>query len=488
MQRWFSCCLTAFFALGFLSCSPSPVAGVDAGASAPGLASPDLASTQPAPTIKIATGVYAVAGVTADDQVVLIDPVKSGAFAAPIGGGLMQTVDPGAVIIAVEGKLVFAWSHVDQNGLGDVTRWSAAGGSVQLGVGSATRLFAVSDDGAFIAWSDGGAATVGDLRIARADGSHAMKVFSQVVLDDSCRPRLAFAAKSHRLIASYCPKPGDGGAVSAVVSSVDGETGQVTDLKTPAEDFFSIDRTGGHVLVISDTHVGDVVTVTGDHHQLLTQQMSAGYLLAGATEVVYQSNANGNGSGALGRVLVNGGMATPLVAGGVDRIEAISPDEGWLVYSTRRGMGTSSDLFLIGTRSGRVTTLSENTRGGLRDDAFTADSSHVLYLTSVMASSAGTLRSQPVSGGPPVEHGTSVFNVRAALGTRVVFNDHYRPALQSRGRADLYLVDTAKSDAPVLLAAAADVVFFLSANRDRVVYAVQDTPGTEGIFVTGLPQ
>ena len=347
--------------------------GLDSGvALADATAPEDLA---PEPTRKLASGAYALAGVTSDDQVIMLDPVKNGAFAVPIKGGAPQVIDPTAVIATIDGRFVFTWSNIDQNGIGDVRGWTAAWGSNPLGSGSSARLAAGSADGTRFVISSGGNAW------------------------------------------------------------------------------------GAYVI-----------------------SMTTGHLFRDASAVVYQSG------GALGRIDLPSQSPKPLVASGVDILKGFSPDDQWLLYSSHSGLPGKSDLFLTSTTTGLTTTLSSKLKAGLRDDFFTADSTRALYLTDVMASSAGTLFSQPVSGGPPIQQVSSVWNVRATRGAQVVFNDHYHPALQSRGRADLQVVDTAKPDSPIPIATGAEVDFYLSTARDKAVYSYQAEPGKEGVYVTGIPR
>jgi hypothetical protein len=175
----------------------------------------------------------------------------------------------------------------------------------------------------------------------------------------------------------------------------------------------------------------------------------------------------------------------------VHALVGLSPDSTQVLFIDLFDQATGgSDLYLASaTAAGAPTPLDANTDAlpGAFGDLFTADSSHVLYVTGVDFAStlAGTLFTKPVAGGAATQQGTNVWWAWAGLGTKVVFNDNYTAAAGS-ARGDLKIVDAAGGLA-TLLHAQADVDMFLTFDKKQVVFADNVSMNSAGLYVQTLP-
>jgi hypothetical protein len=160
-----------------------------------------------------------------------------------------------------------------------------------------------------------------------------------------------------------------------------------------------------------------------------------------------------------------------------------------LGYSTR-GANNATDIIVAPTAA--VTTpitpitLLSATTGAVMSDAFTTDDTHALYLKDFSAGTGTLMANLITPPGIPIQLGTNVRAMRPALTAHVVFSDAYVPGV-GPGTGDLKYVDTAQFAPATLIAAQASVDFFLTAAKDKVVYALYGAPNIAGLYVATLP-
>jgi hypothetical protein len=231
-----------------------------------------------------------------------------------------------------------------------------------------------------------------------------------------------------------------------------------------------------------------------------------GYLTKPGTNVIYTTVAK-----ALSTAPVAGTPVTQLVpAPAVSVLRAISPDEKWAVFHTNTDSAQfGSDLYLASTTTaGTPTTLVPNTTGALFGlvpdlDTFTADSSHVLFITNLdTAHGIGNLNSLPVAGGTPAQISTVVWQNVSGLGSKVVFNDNCANCSgapgSAPGQADIKVIDVAGAAPAKVIQKGADANLYINQGRDTILYTYSSNPavspdagpppaGGNGVWAVKIP-
>lgn len=449
---------------------------------------------------KVAPGTWLLAGVTSDDFAVVYDVKNGGLFTVPLAGGTPFLIDAKGTwdtgIASVRGRVVFSWRDVDpSSGVGNLTVWTAAGGSKVLSLDFSVApsandnpgVYAASDDGAYVIYtdrtSDDGAQA--DIYLAESSAQVGTKILDQQLTDASCFPQVGFAGG--RFLISHCNAPGDGGAGLPVVSTVDPATGKVIDLKTGAANFFATDKAGTKVLVASAAGAATVVPIGGGNGLAIDSAVTGGLLTADGGGAIYRTVA-----GSLKRATVGASpMPMTLVGSAVKNFEALSGDGKFLLYSTNMDAQTGyTDLFLASTQAaGAPVTLAAGAKASLFGDAFTADRSRALFAADCTADYIGVIKAQAVTGGPVATLATSGYYIWATKGTQVIFNDHFvaPPNMLGNGRGDVLAADVASADPPSVLATQADVDIFLNAAKTKVVYTTNAVAGMEGLYAAPVP-
>jgi hypothetical protein len=183
--------------------------------------------------------------------------------------------------------------------------------------------------------------------------------------------------------------------------------------------------------------------------------------------------------------LAAGAAPTPLLAGPVERILGLSPDDKHLTYSTMSDpMTFSTDLVLASAVSMQpVTSLVATNTSQLTSYAFTDDSAFTLYLDAYDANAfTGTLHALPTAGGTtPRLLGNDVYDQATVGASSLVFVDNTSGTFPNQ-RGDVELVDLAQSAAPTRLATQALVQLWVDTDR-HTLYAVQ----ADGLHILALP-
>jgi hypothetical protein len=425
---------------------------------------------------RIATGSLQLFGVTSDDVAAVLDSAR-GAVALPLAGGDPIVIDPASQLMIVQGNVIFSYHHYDVlSRFGDVTIYSTRGGVQTLGK-DATLKQLVADDGngIFSTQATSSDALTTDLVLAHADGSVPVVLFGQQPTSGPCG-YLALKGAG-RFVVAHCPL----GATTYTVSSIDPATGATVDLATGAR-LFTLNPATSSVIVIDAAGAASLIPVVGGSPTPIAGKAEYALLSNDGSFVLVLS------AGVMTRVPLDGSPTVTLVSEGVLIPRALSGDNAHLVFAKTLGERSgATDLWLTpAIAPAPPIALSMLPDASLFGDAFTTDSSRVLYETETDALFTGTLQSQPVGGGPVVVHGRHVWGHLALDGTRIAFNDDYQPLPKRDGIANLRVVDTASGEPPTLVATRAGARFGWSAARDRIVYTFDDGSDRSGLYVKSL--
>ena len=446
-------------------------------------ADPGLAdAAAPSGTQLQAGDALSIRGVTSDGYVIYSDDAARSLHAIPITGG--SVTDLGALgdkfWVVVSGKIVFVWSNVTGANVGALSTWSAATGV--HAVASASLGLAASSSPDHIVYVDHASASAdkGDIYLAAVDGSGSKNLVTGAFLA-GCAPELGFVGSY--AMASHCDSA-VGATPMATISSFTLDTATRADLATSAENYWASSGTSD-VLVSKDGVGVDVVPVAGGSPTLIDASGFFGVLAAGGNVALY-----GTKSGELRRSPVVSPSPSTLISSGFGGFWAMSPDEQWTLYFSRIG-GAGGDIYMASTMTpGTPVVLSSSQTGILRGDAFTANTSHVVYSTGFdPCTGSATLDAIAVGGGSPRALGNQSWMNRSIGGSKVVFTDGFVATTDSRfGRADVEYADLAQSDAPTRLVDRADAVIGISPAGDQLVYVWSARAGSlAGLYVTAIP-
>jgi hypothetical protein len=177
-----------------------------------------------------------------------------------------------------------------------------------------------------------------------------------------------------------------------------------------------------------------------------------------------------------------------------------SPNDQYTVYSTELGavlgqyaLSLTQDVM----GAAPVTILSSNS-GTVQGDAFTADSSNVLYFSNFTMTGTGNIWALPVSGGTPPGNAITKNNGwqynYVGTGTQVVYSDNYMAnggTSGPSGYADLNLADVTKlSSAPTVIMQSTDAnpEYLMTSDRKTLIWVMsQGNVHTDGIWAYPIP-
>jgi hypothetical protein len=232
-----------------------------------------------------------------------------------------------------------------------------------------------------------------------------------------------------------------------------------------------------------------VVSVPGAAATLVDPNGAEGTFTSDGAGVVYTTQ-----SGALERFALGPSTVTELAASGFPALLSLSPDGNWAVGTVQSPptnpatQQISTDLYFASASSpGSVQTLS-TTANVSPSPSFTADSSHLVFVSDTSSLDTSTLHVVPASGSGTAFPGVWSFDI--AGGGHIVFNDDYRSigGVGANGTADIEWLDTMQSAAPTLLVSQADATFFLTADQKTLVYSWSYQSGQPaGVWALALP-
>jgi len=428
----------------------------------------------------VVAGDLDVLGLTTDDVAAVLDQ-QQGGLAVDVATGHAEPVDPAADFVSVDGPAVVAFHNFDLvTAIGDVTAWTRATGAVSL-AHDATRLHAVNTATGRILLSEGSSSdgTTTQLVVKALDGTVSLPVATVSRLAP-CGPRVASTPMA--LVVSYCAP----GSQTVVAAAVDPMTGAITTLAADAGAEVSVVPGGGElVAIVSAGHEGSLVTTAGQVVASYGTAIDALFPAPDGSAVFVQTN------GGLQRARPDGSAPVALVASGVAWVRAISGTGQQVLFNGTLGNRNNYGSLLLtsGVTPGPTDTLVSTLDGTTFGSAFTADESHVLYISEADDNGVGTLQSRGVGGGAARVHGHDVWTETAYAGSRVVFTaDYFEVPKRLVGDATIETVDTNAGAAPAVIATDAGGYFFVTAANDRVVYSFHADAGSgPGLYVAPLP-
>jgi hypothetical protein len=463
---------------------------------------------------QLATGDVTLVGVTSDNYAIYAATSSSMLNAVPLAGGMPTELGTSNVRVIVNGSVVLMWTGGANGRVGQLSTWTSASGVKMLSTSSysGATAAAVSPDGSRVMYFDGvdTGRTVGNLVVARTDGSSTTNLASGVALSMSgCAPALAFGGNTAAAAAlCFAPPsndggaPGDGGAADgatadaaapeagtpdagavlpAIVQTYSGANWTATTVATNVQPRVTISPTGTAVVVNSAAGLVGYPITGGTAIPIDATGVNSMFTSDGSS-ILFTTTAN-----ELKRATIGSPTVTTLATTGFANFRAKSADDKWVLGYITLATGDLSDLYLASaTTAGTPTTLSSTVTAGLfTSDGFTRDSSHALFYTDI-ANGIAPLHSLALPpAGTPATHSSTVWIHQAATGSKVAFSDNYSSADNT---ADIRSVDTAGTAAPTLIVSLADADFFVSGSKDKVVYVWNYLAGSmAGLWVTAIP-
>jgi hypothetical protein len=451
-----------------------------------------------------------IIGVTSDDYVVYLDTstvtpavyaISIAAGSKPISLGLADVNEN----IVVAGKAVLFETNGNKNGVGQLLVWtSAASAPAVLSTASCSAtpgagMYAVSPDDEYVLFFDDSDTTcsTGTLSVAAIDGSNKTPLVSSVDLAGNvCNLMLSFAGDD--AVAGYCVTESDAGAVL--------DSGAGANLNIATVSAFSPPGWTRSQFIVG-AQPGIVTDPAGSKFVLVGPNGTAAYPLDGGAPVTIDPNGElGAENGTPGLLADDAGTLvytttsqalqrasttappnpTQLAPSGFADVMALSPNQSWVIGTLDTSDYPAIDLYLVSlTAPGAVTTLASTASATISGDAFTADSSRALYLTTLLSNGSGALNAKPVAGGTPSVINPSAVTVFSPSGTKVVFAGNFDA---NSGIADILVGDVSTTAAPTVLVSAADPSPRMNAAKTTIVYSWSYQPGAlSGIWALSVP-
>ena len=475
-----------------------------------------------------------VLGITDDDYVIYTGLGKTEpVFAVPLAGGasipIVADAGTAGYLPLIIHRTVFIWTGqtIDMtfgNSVGVLTFWTKAGGVQATTTHSTVGAVSASPDGTKVVYSANVSTrgTTGDFVASNADGTGKTTLLTgtstslpiAIPATIPYFPDLGFTNDAY-FVATH-QEVTDAGLSSATVSFWDTATWTKTDLIQGAAVAtgpgatltsgvsWSSSRTGTGFgsTVVASTSAGalqafDLPSAT---HVPIDTGVTSFYMKPDGSGVFYGTGSSGAyklaalPSAAITTILTTGYggfiynypyliQSQPLG----DPPSTISPDGNWAVFYKVPGPTYDSDLNLIQNvaSSTSVPLLSAPTGIINNEDAFTADSTYALYMTSYTSVGTGSLYAYPVAGSEAVAISTNnVWDSNYLAGTKILYMDNYMAL--SNGVADIYTVDVSASTlAPTSIIKAADSSYWLTTDRTKMVFSLiaAGNTKTNGIWV-----
>jgi hypothetical protein len=363
---------------------------------------------------------------------------------------------------------------------------------------------AVSDDGSHIVFYDQVSqdGSTGDIVVARVDGSdRSTLVHGASFMNGNCPPVFQFAGSSV-IVASPTPPPTDGGSIDSAhpgtVAVFSGSNWTPSYLSTSARCAFSLDAQEANATVTTAAGLASYPLSGGAPTPIDANGVEGAFLPAtgpdAGASVVYLDTSN-----RLKRVEV-GPSPTPQALSTVALAAVVSLSKDGTSALVASGFDTNtylSDLQLVPlTKPGSADPLIPTYVAYPNYAHFTSDGANAFYIANeslAFDSDAGpdagsqtpsTLFVAPTSGGVPVRLGAPVVQDFAGAD-----GDVFYAVASTDGPAqyDLYRLAPSAGSAPSLLLHDVDSPFFLSPQKDAVVYTWSQSAGANaGLYVTRL--
>jgi hypothetical protein len=438
-------------------------------------------------------GPFEIFGVTTDNYVVYATGVATpgaprdlnvvpttGGAPAKIGAlGVDELASVGGVF--TDSAFGADWFQADQNGDRNLYAWTPAGGVHQITTAATYWQAPLSRDGKSIAYIEQTAADVGDLYIAGSDGTQKHSLAS-VRTDAACHPNLGIVGGS--VVAVYCPA----GSASDVPNLVTFAPPNWTPVMRGTGTTRGFNTNHGETHVWLPTPQGMVAypVASGPGVVVDPAPVTQNGLPDDNGEIVYATTA-----GEL-RTATISPVATTTLTSNILLPFQVSPDRKW-VFVARGFNGSTgySDVLLASTVTpGAPVELLSTQSGNNPFDAFTEDSSHMLYLSYAPGADTADLYAVPTMGGAPVKLASGSLGSDYMLGGARVLFDANTVVVGDyvSGTVDIQVVDLATSTTPTTLLHGVDWQYATTAQKDLAYSVSEGTPAEKGIWIlTAIP-
>jgi hypothetical protein len=449
----------------------------------------------PTGTQLFASGTVRLEGVTSDDFAIYADDTSNTAYAVPIAGGtprIIGPVDPTGYV-ATYGAVAVIMSSTGST----LSVWTSANGLKSLSTSSSYEV-AISKDNSLAAFIDGldTSTGLGNVVVMGTDGTgrHTVLTNVQASTSDVCYPTLAFADSV--LITSSCgPAAADAGYATATISTFSGPAWAPVTVATGVYPGANLSPSFEQVLVLGPAGL-ELYPIAGGSPTMVDPLGSSAAVFTSDSKTVvypaYDSATEVDAGGTVKRAAVG---ATPnpesLAPGLFQALFTVSPSNGWaLGYQNYDMTNYNTDLYLLSTSApgpARALAATESVFYGAA--FFTADSKYVTYVSQSPSGLTYPLSVAPVAGGAPTVLAASSYNAAPTSGSKLVFNANFQPnQAVGAGTADIDAVDLSQTAPAATLVTQANASFFLTSDKQHIVYSWSYAPGPlGGVWVMAAP-
>lgn len=467
-------------------------------------------------TLRAGAGLLPLA-ITEDDHVFFQDGQAlyvTGITRASTATQIATIPDGNTAFIYTAGKVAFIWTNPDYTspsfGVSPLTIWTARHGARQVSEASpvGTLTTAADQAGQRVVFPSAAreAGTVGDIVEATTDGRQVRTLLVGVQTDYTngpCRPLSVFLGEGPFSYPAVAACPGSD-PTSTLTIFRHGERRAISGLANPPRLFADPQRRRLLTVRASEGNPasGPPLLVTEDDVEQL-EDITAGYgfFTRDGTAHYFVREADGSfgvhrASRRLGAPASITGPVTGLHGGGFGSRGALEP------VTSRRGrwlaIGTAADpqtgllnlaVADLQAATPRVTVLDDSLDifAATPVEPFTSDSEHVLYGRFDVNSGTAQMYSAAIAtGSRRTISDANAWSLTPAAGRLVVVADDlaFNSANPALSTVDVRVVDAADG-ASRLVAEQANVAFFVSHNRRRVIY-VTDTGTAPGLHVAAV--
>jgi hypothetical protein len=250
---------------------------------------------------------------------------------------------------------------------------------------------------------------------------------------------------------------------------------------------FAIDPSGNHVLVMGPSGGAMLYPIAGGAAVPVDSAGIGGVFTKDGANVVYVTRAT-----ALKRSPVANPAPQTLVISGLAGLFGLSPDQTWaLAYRSLATGEQTSDLLLAPAKvEGDARPLTVSNAAAIYGDAFTADSKYVLYFDHIAPTTgSGNLYVAGVSGKASAYVASSAWSAAATSGSKALVSGNCAACSSSTtGAADLLAFDANDPKSITTLVSEAYASFYLTADRNKVVYSWTCAPDERaGVYALTVP-
>lgn len=432
---------------------------------------------------QIATGDASLLGVTKDGWAIFRQ--METLVAAPVASDeAVKQVSPTPGSVVLRGNVLFNWANVDwERGVGELSVWSAAGGTHEVGETPYVEgLVAASDSGALLVYPANTTETTMDLMVTSNDFAAPEVLIPAMGIgsEETCGAVIGFVGE--RLFVGWCAE-GSRAATIKRFERVD-DAWQPQTIAQDALPAWSADASGERVFYQSSQYSGYVAEA--DESMLIDASVGRGQMVSDGSAVLYTVGDQ------LRRSEVPAVNPVPIVTTGYKQPIGFSSGFDLALYSTTVTYeeGTRRDLLLVSTDglNTEPIQLVSDPIAALARSSMTQDGRFVFYLTD-MSTSGATLHVVARDGSELLAL-PGVVEVVAANDSTLVFTDNSSDPEVYPIVADLKVVNLAQETEPRLVEEKVldGHNFHVSADGTKVVYVRSgvdrdvDLPESKGLF------